>query len=48
MIDCFRKMVKHEKPNALFRGVLFNMVYGTGGAFLLVAWDKMKYMGGQD
>jgi len=46
--DCFVKIAKHEGPLAFFKGSLSNVIRGTGGALVLVFYDKIQaYMLGQ-
>ncbi|XP_067386278.1 ADP/ATP translocase 4 [Emydura macquarii macquarii] len=41
-IDCFVKILKKEGLNAFFRGAFSNILRGTGGALVLVLYDKIK------
>ncbi|KAM8968858.1 ADP/ATP translocase 4 [Sarcophilus harrisii] len=41
-IDCFMKIYQHEGPKAFFRGAFSNVLRGTGGALVLVLYDKIK------
>lgn len=41
-IDCFRKIYKDEGPAAFFKGCLSNILRGTGGALVLVFYDKIQ------
>ncbi|XP_006131864.1 ADP/ATP translocase 4 [Pelodiscus sinensis] len=41
-IDCFIKIYKQEGLNAFFRGAFSNVLRGTGGALVLVLYDKIK------
>ncbi|XP_005991360.1 ADP/ATP translocase 4 [Latimeria chalumnae] len=41
-IDCFNKILKQEGPKAFFRGAFSNVLRGTGGALVLVLYDKIK------
>ncbi|XP_068954128.1 ADP/ATP translocase 4 [Petaurus breviceps papuanus] len=41
-IDCFLKIYKQEGPAAFFRGAFSNVLRGTGGALVLVLYDKIK------
>ncbi|XP_019377622.1 PREDICTED: ADP/ATP translocase 4 [Gavialis gangeticus] len=41
-IDCFVKIYKLEGLNAFFRGAFSNILRGTGGALVLVLYDKIK------
>lgn len=41
-IDCFRKIASQEGTNAFFKGAGSNVLRGTGGALVLVFYDKMK------
>jgi len=41
-IDCFRKILKNEGPKAFFKGSLSNVLRGTGGALVLVFYDKIQ------
>lgn len=41
-IDCFRKIAAQEGTNAFFKGAGSNVLRGTGGALVLVFYDKMK------
>lgn len=41
-IDCFVKIYRHEGINAFFRGAFSNVLRGTGGALVLVLYDKIK------
>ncbi len=40
--DCFQKILKNEGPKAFFKGSLSNVIRGTGGALLLVFYDKIQ------
>jgi len=40
-IDCFQKILKTEGPAAFFKGCLSNVLRGTGGALVLVFYDKL-------
>lgn len=45
-VDCFNKILKNEGPKAFFKGSLSNVIRGTGGALVLVFYDKIQsYMG---
>lgn len=45
-IDCFNKILKNEGPRAFFKGSLSNVIRGTGGALVLVFYDKIQaYLG---
>lgn len=45
-IDCFNKILKNEGPKAFFKGSLSNVLRGTGGALVLVFYDKIQtYLG---
>jgi len=39
--DCFKKIYKDEGPAAFFKGCLSNILRGTGGALVLVFYDKI-------
>ncbi|XP_027456495.1 ADP/ATP translocase 4 isoform X4 [Zalophus californianus] len=41
-LDCFVKIHQHEGINAFFRGAFSNILRGTGGALVLVLYDKIK------
>uniref|UniRef100_A0A8D0C322 ADP/ATP translocase n=1 Tax=Salvator merianae TaxID=96440 RepID=A0A8D0C322_SALMN len=41
-IDCFLKIYSQEGINAFFRGAFSNVLRGTGGALVLVLYDKIK------
>ncbi|XP_028618097.1 ADP/ATP translocase 4 [Grammomys surdaster] len=41
-IDCFLKIYNHEGGAAFFRGAFSNILRGTGGALVLVLYDKIK------
>ena len=41
-MDCFKKILKNEGPNAFFKGCLSNILRGTGGALVLVFYDKLQ------
>ena len=43
-LDCFKKILKNEGPNAFFKGCLSNVIRGTGGALVLVFYDKIQAM----
>jgi len=40
--DCFVKIAKQEGPRAFFKGSLSNIIRGTGGALVLVFYDKIQ------
>lgn len=40
-MDCFRKIYKDEGGRAFFKGCLSNVIRGTGGALVLVFYDKI-------
>jgi solute carrier family 25 (adenine nucleotide translocator) protein 4/5/6/31 len=45
-LDCFRKIAAQEGSKAFFKGAGSNVLRGTGGALVLVLYDKMqKYFG---
>lgn len=45
-MDCFRKILKNEGAKAFFKGSLSNVLRGTGGALVLVFYDKIQsYLG---
>lgn len=45
-IDCFKKILKNEGPKAFFKGSLSNVLRGTGGALVLVFYDRIQaYLG---
>ncbi|XP_015265084.1 PREDICTED: ADP/ATP translocase 4 [Gekko japonicus] len=41
-IDCFMKIYQHEGIQAFFRGAFSNILRGSGGALVLVLYDKIK------
>ncbi|EPQ14885.1 ADP/ATP translocase 4 [Myotis brandtii] len=41
-VDCFVKIYKHEGGVAFFRGAFSNILRGTGGALVLVLYDKIQ------
>ena len=41
-LDCFSKILKQEGPAAFFKGCLSNVLRGTGGALVLVFYDKIQ------
>ncbi|EGW06338.1 ADP/ATP translocase 4 [Cricetulus griseus] len=41
-LDCFMKIYHHEGSGAFFRGAFSNILRGTGGALVLVLYDKIK------
>ncbi|XP_007523232.2 ADP/ATP translocase 4 [Erinaceus europaeus] len=41
-LDCFLKIYQNEGPGAFFRGAFSNVLRGTGGALVLVLYDKIK------
>lgn len=41
-IDCFVKIAQNEGPKAFFKGSLSNVIRGTGGALVLVFYDKIQ------
>lgn len=41
-IDCFNKIAKNEGPKAFFKGAGSNVLRGTGGALVLVLYEKMQ------
>jgi len=41
-MDCFNKILKNEGPGAFFKGCLSNVIRGTGGALVLVFYDKLQ------
>jgi len=43
-MDCFQKILKNEGPSAFFKGCLSNILRGTGGALVLVFYDKIQAM----
>jgi solute carrier family 25 (adenine nucleotide translocator) protein 4/5/6/31 len=43
-MDCFQKIIKNEGAAALFKGCLSNVIRGTGGALVLVFYDKIQAM----
>jgi len=44
--DCFKKIYHNEGPGAFFKGCLSNIIRGTGGALVLVFYDKIQaYLG---
>ena len=42
--DCFVKIAQQEGPRAFFKGSLSNVIRGTGGALVLVFYDKIQAM----
>merc|ERR550537_1811460 len=45
-MDCFAKIYKDEGGKAFFKGCLSNVIRGTGGALVLVFYDKIQaYLG---
>ena len=40
--DCFYKILRDEGPRAFFKGSLSNIIRGTGGALVLVFYDKIQ------
>jgi len=43
-MDCFKKIYRDEGPRAFFKGCLSNVIRGTGGALVLVFYDKIQAM----
>jgi len=43
-MDCFNKILADEGPRAFFKGCLSNVIRGTGGALVLVFYDKIQAM----
>jgi len=41
-MDCFKKIYSQEGPSAFFKGCLSNVLRGTGGALVLVFYDKIQ------
>jgi len=41
-MDCFQKILKDEGGRAFFKGCLSNVIRGTGGALVLVFYDKIQ------
>jgi len=41
-MDCFAKIYKDEGGKAFFKGCLSNVIRGTGGALVLVFYDKIQ------
>eukprot|EP00178_Gracilaria_changii_P007109 TRINITY_DN2277_c0_g4_i1.p1 TRINITY_DN2277_c0_g4~~TRINITY_DN2277_c0_g4_i1.p1 ORF type:complete len:290 (+),score=34.17 TRINITY_DN2277_c0_g4_i1:45-914(+) len=41
-IDCFRVILRDEGPKAFFKGAASNIIRGTGGALVLVFYDKIQ------
>jgi len=41
-LDCFAKIYKQEGFGAFFKGALSNIIRGTGGALVLVFYDKIQ------
>jgi solute carrier family 25 (adenine nucleotide translocator) protein 4/5/6/31 len=41
-MDCFQKILADEGPRAFFKGCLSNVIRGTGGALVLVFYDKIQ------
>jgi len=45
-LDCFYKILQNEGPGAFFKGALSNVLRRTGGALVLVFYDKIQtYLG---
>ena len=42
--DCFKKIYQQEGGRAFFKGCLSNVIRGTGGALVLVFYDKIQAM----
>lgn len=40
--DCFVKIAKNEGYGAFYKGALSNIIRGTGGALVLVFYDKIQ------
>jgi len=43
-MDCIKKIYQNEGPKAFFKGSLSNVIRGTGGALVLVFYDKIQAM----
>jgi solute carrier family 25 (adenine nucleotide translocator) protein 4/5/6/31 len=41
-MDCFQKIYAQEGPAAFFKGCLSNIIRGTGGALVLVFYEKIQ------
>ena len=41
-IDCFRVILRDEGAKAFFKGSASNVIRGTGGALVLVFYDKIQ------
>lgn len=41
-MDCFRVIARDEGVKAFFKGSLSNVIRGTGGALVLVFYDKIQ------
>lgn len=45
-LDCFKVILKNEGGKAFFKGAGSNVIRGTGGALVLVFYDKIQeYLG---
>lgn len=45
-MDCFKVILRDEGAKAFFKGSASNVIRGTGGALVLVFYDKIQtYMG---
>ena len=42
--DCFKKIQRDEGNKAFFKGCLSNVIRGSGGALVLVFYDKIQAM----
>jgi solute carrier family 25 (adenine nucleotide translocator) protein 4/5/6/31 len=41
-MDCIKKIYANEGGKAFFKGCLSNVIRGTGGALVLVFYDKLQ------
>eukprot|EP00741_Cyanophora_paradoxa_P019261 tig00000215_g18596.t1 len=41
-LDCWKKIAANEGPRAFFKGALSNAIRGSGGALVLVMYDKIQ------
>lgn len=41
-LDCWKKILKNEGPNAFFKGALSNVFRGVGGALVLTLYDEIR------
>eukprot|EP01126_Amoeba_proteus_P042486 TRINITY_DN4619_c0_g2_i6.p1 TRINITY_DN4619_c0_g2~~TRINITY_DN4619_c0_g2_i6.p1 ORF type:complete len:158 (-),score=25.12 TRINITY_DN4619_c0_g2_i6:612-1085(-) len=44
--DCFVQVLKKERTKGMYKGIIPELIRGVGGSFVIVAYDRIKFIFG--